>query len=155
MIRTIAALIVGVTLAVAADKSTTPAATLPKGAVEVSPGTYRATDSSGKTWTYRKTPFGLMKTAGEPQEKPHASETDGRPVDGVSPFGDVKAKASEAAVADGSDITQVVEEGESLRFERKSPFGAYKWTRKKTELNAAERQAWERSQASRSDKGKN
>jgi hypothetical protein len=38
----------------------------------------------------------------------------------------------------------IVEEGDSLRFRRQSPFGVTEWVRKKSELNDTEKQAWER-----------
>src|SRR5438477_12757121 len=52
----------------AAKKNPPPAAelTLPAGAVQVDPGTYTYTDSNGKKWTYRKTPFGLSRTEDKP-----------------------------------------------------------------------------------------
>src|SRR5262245_38354163 len=81
---------------------------LPKGAVEISAGVYKFTDSSGKTWIYRKTPFGLSKSPETP---------------------DVNA----------------FEDGENVRFERLTPFGVSKWTRKKTELTKEEQEIWDRS----------
>ena len=135
MLRTTALLFAALLLAAAADKPTTN--TVPKDAVQVEPGVYRHTDDAGKKWLYKKTPFGYVKAADEETK-----------AEGASPFGEVKPEASKAAVADGSDITRVTEDGETLRFERKSPFGSYKWSRKKSELNASEQEAWDRSRKS-------
>jgi hypothetical protein len=94
---------------------------LPAGATLVEPGTYTYTDSQGKKWIYRKTPFGLAKT----EDKP--------------------APAAESAPATDSNYT-AVEDGDSIRFERPGPFGVYKWQKKKSDLTEDEKAAWERSQ---------
>lgn len=97
--------------------------TLPAGAKQSEPGVYRYTDRDGKTWVYRKSPFGYWK--------------------------DDDAKAIDKS-GDVSDIT-AVEDGDNVRFERPGPFGKYRWVRKKSEMNDAERKAWEsRSKASKS-----
>ena len=41
---------------------------------------------------------------------------------------------------------QAFDDGDQVRFERKSPFGVTIWTRKKTELTEEESEAWERAQ---------
>src|SRR5215470_7531709 len=41
---------------------------IPKGAVETEPGTFRYTDSDGKKWIYRKTPFGVARLEDKPEE---------------------------------------------------------------------------------------
>lgn len=94
---------------------------IPKGAVETDPGTFRFTDSDGKKWIYRKTPFG------------------------VSRFEDKPADDAAVKPADASEGIKAVEDGDSVRFERPGPFGAYKWTKKKSELDESERAALERS----------
>ena len=38
---------------------------IPKTAVEVEPGVYKQTEASGKTYTFRKTPFGVVKSLDE------------------------------------------------------------------------------------------
>ena len=40
---------------------------------------------------------------------------------------------------------KVVDSGDSLEFERPSPFGSYKWKSKKDSLTPSEREAWDRS----------
>jgi hypothetical protein len=92
---------------------------IPAGAVEVSPGTYRLPDKQGKNWLYRVTPFGVARF----EEKP------------------------EPAPAPIADSIRATEDGDMIRFERPSPFGTYRWQRKKSELSADERQAWERSRS--------
>src|SRR5262249_37492970 len=55
----------------------------PKGAVETEPGTFRYTDSDGKKWIYRKTPFGIARREDKPdeaaieQQQPKADATAG------------------------------------------------------------------------------
>ena len=93
---------------------------IPKGAVETEPGTYRFTDAQGKKWIYRKTPFGVARSEDRPAADGAVKITD--------QYLEVKA----------------VEDGEIIRFERPGPFGPYKWTAKKSELNEMERMVWNR-----------
>ena len=78
----------------------------------------RVTEADGKTYEIRDTPFGPMKFP-------------------------VKTEDS-AREASADAFLKVVEEGDSLRFRRQSPFGVTEWVRKKSELNDTEKQAWER-----------
>ena len=99
--------------------------TIPEGAVEFEPYAYRYTDREGKKWIYRKTPFGVMRaedTSGSPESIRKAQEETARLV----------------------DLTTATEDGDSIRFERATPFGPMKWKRKKTELNDVERAAWDK-----------
>jgi hypothetical protein len=84
---------------------------IPAGATEVTPYTYRDVDAQGQTWMYRQTPFGLTKW---------------RPSDVPPP----RVKFQNAVTA--TDL------GDSVRFERKTPFGDYVWTKKKVEMTADE-----------------
>ncbi|MEN6608039.1 MAG: hypothetical protein ABFD60_12415 [Bryobacteraceae bacterium] len=93
------------------------AITLPAGAKEVEANVWRYTDDKGKVWIYRRTPFGLSRF----------EETAASKDDDIAPS-NMKA----------------VEEGDSIRFERPTPFGTARWVRKKSELNDVERAAWER-----------
>jgi hypothetical protein len=95
---------------------------LPAGATEVEPGTYTYTDAQGKKWIYRKTPFGLARA----EDKP--APADAKP---APPLGD------------GVTAT---EDGDSVHFERSSPFGVYRWQKKKSDMTDDERAAFERSQ---------
>jgi hypothetical protein len=47
----------------------------------------------------------------------------------------------------GMDGVKVTEDGDSVKFERPGPFGIYKWEKKKTDLDAGEKAAWEREKA--------
>ena len=113
----------------AAKKTTEPAKTvkpleIPKGAVETDPGTFRYTDSAGKKWIYRKTPWGVARM----EDKPEDNQTASRAVD---PSEGIKA----------------VEDGDTVRFERPGPFGVYRWQKNKAELDDTERMALERARA--------
>jgi hypothetical protein len=54
---------------------------------------------------------------------------------------DVPEAAPAAAVL---PETHVVEDGDSVRFERNTPFGMQRWKRKKSELTEQEKQIFER-----------
>jgi hypothetical protein len=125
---------------------------IPKGATEIEPGVYKHTDAAGKTFIFRKTPFGVVKSPeqGATQDKAPAPQPSTKSGTTASPFGDVNNKPS------GSQDVKVVERGDVLEFERPSPFGSYKWKAKKAELTADERDAWTRArerQTSKSPKG--
>lgn len=98
---------------------------IPAGATEVSSGVFRHVDKDGKAWLYRRSPFGLLKT----------EDTGDRPA---------KKEPPAESLADGMTA---VEEGDSIRFSRRSPFGRNEWVRKKSELTADEKGLWERQQA--------
>jgi len=91
---------------------------LPKGAVEVETGLYRHIDGKGQVWMYRRTPFGFSR---------------------YQPDREVKdADLEEAQYLTATD------KGDSVQFQRKTPFGVSKWTRRKAELSGAERIAYEK-----------
>lgn len=98
---------------------------VPRDAVEIEPGVYRWKDAQGKTWILRRSPFGLLKGE-EPSKSEPAGEDD-----------------------DAAAAIKVFEEGDELRFERRTPFGVSRWTKKKTELDELEQRAWEREQKRR------
>jgi hypothetical protein len=108
-------------LLAAADQAPKPLA-VPQGAGATSPSTYRYTDAEGRKWIYHTSPFGVTR------------ELEGEPQRFVRDFATVKA----------------AEQGDSIRFERPTPFGPIRWQTKKSELNEMERTVWEREQASRS-----
>jgi len=87
---------------------------LPAGAVQVEPYLYRYTDSSGKNWMYRQTPFGMSRWEEGSIQAPQPSADKGEPV-------------------------VVTDLGDSVRFQRKTPFGFGTWVRKKTELTDEEK----------------
>jgi hypothetical protein len=99
-----------------------PLTEIPASAVEFEKGSYRYTDSNGKKWILRPTPFGISRV----------EDTGAVPV----------------AVQDHSlDNTKITEDGDSVKFERPGPFGVYKWEKKKADLDAGEKAAWEREKA--------
>jgi hypothetical protein len=133
----------------AKSESATPAG-VPKGAVAISPVEYRFKDTKGKTWIYRQTPFGYSKS----EEKAAGASTAGET---PTPFG-ASVKAGPAAGqgaqapnpfgsrdrAEPQAVIRAKEDGDSIRFEKSTPFGGLKWTRKKSELTAEEQEAWDR-----------
>ena len=90
---------------------------IPPGAKQVEPNLYRFTDSNGKTWNYRQTPFGISKW----------EETS-------APSSHLAPQSSPTPVQVKSDPVAVTDLGDSYRFERKTPFGASTWVRKKSDL---------------------
>ncbi len=113
--RFVIAFVLSVTMMAAAQRPNA----IPRGAVKSVDGSYRYTDTQGKKWVYRATPFGVARV----EDKPVAAEPPAE-----QRFADVKA----------------FEAGDHIRFERPSPFGIYKWERAKTELTAMEKAVWER-----------
>ena len=88
------------------------ALTIPKDAVPNSDGLgYAWTDKDGKKWVYAKTPFGVTRSP--------ASDT----------------------AASGPDLstTKAIDKGDTVRFERSSPFGPMIWEKKKSDLTDDER----------------
>jgi len=101
-----------------AQKAAAALPSVPKEAKEVSPYLYRYTDAQGKSWMYRKTPFGVSKW----EEKPGEQEP---PV--------------ESPASAGLSMTDL---GDSVQFQRLTPFGPQKWTRKKSEMTDDEKAAF-------------
>lgn len=93
---------------------------LPKDATEVEPGLWKHTDAAGKTWMFRRTPFGVSKYPASAADEDAANDE------------------KEAA------MIKAIDAGDSVKFERKMPFGVTKWTRKKSELKGAEAIAWKK-----------
>lgn len=91
--------------------------TIPKDAVP-NPGgqSYTWTDKDGKKWVYTKTPFGVMKS-------PKADDAAGPGLD--------------------TTLTKAIDKGDSVRFERRTPFGTSAWEKKKTELTADEQKLFD------------
>lgn len=104
--------------------------TIPADAVEIAPYTYRSTDAKGKVWIYRKTPFGVSRT----EDKPVSADA---------------AKKSQDSKDQLIQATSAVEDGDSVRFVRSSPFGPTEWKKKKTDLNEIEQVVWSRELAKR------
>ena len=107
----------------AATESPRPAVTgaiaIPEDAVEISPGLFQAKDDTGKVWHYTRTPFGVRRFQPE--------------------------NLADTTAEEASRIAVTGEENGLIKFTRKTPFGTAGWTRKKENLNAAEKMAVERS----------
>jgi len=97
---------------------------IPPEAVEREPGRFYYTDAQGKKWIYSKTPFGIARM----EDKPVDADAP-KPLD---PLANVK----------------ITEEGDTVKFERPSPFGVYKWQKKLTDLDEQEKAALTRSRES-------
>ena len=129
MMRTILLTLATVVLAVAQSDPKPPAG-VPANAQKINEDTWRIVDEKGKVWHYKSSPFGWMKA-------PALSVAEQQKRDGVGdPIEDITVK----------------EEGEMLRFSRPGPFGAYNWTKKKTNLDEAEKAVWSRAQTQKSAK---
>jgi len=119
----IAILLTAATCAPAEDKkkdattAATPAPAIPKDATLNPDGrTYSYTDKQGKKWNYIRTPFGITRVAAT--DKPAAAPPD---------TGGIK----------------VIDKGDTVRFERPSPFGPIGWEKKKSELTENERRIFD------------
>jgi|ERR1035441_3587391 cold shock CspA family protein len=110
----------------AAPKATDAAKpAIPAEAVLGADGNYHYTDPQGKKWIYRKTAFGVSHMEDTPQ--PASAKT---------------------SAANGAGIT-ATEDGDKVRFERRGPFGVWRWEKKKSELDEGEKAALANSQASK------
>lgn len=96
-----------------AASSATPG--IPKGATEVEPNLFRYADAHGKFWFARVTPFG------------------------ISAWEDKPALSVPVIEAKDSPPPKTTDLGDSIRFEKKSPFGETTWVKKKSELTDEER----------------
>lgn len=104
----------------ASTKKTVPQpVTIPPQATQVGPNVYRYTDPKGKVWMYAQTPFGISKW----EEIPAARDTEDQ------------------------SLTTVTDLGDTVRFDRKTPFGVSRSVRKKTELTDDEKALLEREQS--------
>jgi hypothetical protein len=98
----------------AAEDSAVPAG-LPAAATKIGSYRWRYTDAQGKVWIYRDTPFGLTKVL------------DQKPPEEVAP-----------------PSWKAVRVGDEIQFERPTPFGGMRWTKKEDQLDSLERKVWER-----------
>lgn len=121
---------------------------IPKEARETAPGVFSFRDSSGKTWVYKQTPFGVQKAedkgtqpapppapddAAKKQAEEKAAANPGTAM--PTPFGQTRSRAAIPV--------RVTEDGDTLRFERQTPFGVQRWSKPKSDLTEAEKQAWD------------
>src|SRR5947209_13884940 len=110
----------------AAVKPATPAAqplVIPKDASPNADGTYSYTDKAGKKWIFSKTPFGVSKVQ------------------------DMSGSGPVMAAAPAGQFMNATDNGETVKFERQSPFGTTKWEKKKSELTDEERGVLDRQSA--------
>jgi hypothetical protein len=110
-------------------KAEPPVTAIPAGATQVEPNLYRMTDSNGKTWNYRQTPFGINKW--EQTSTPEAA-----PVPEPVPQSTQGSLRSSQVKTEPIAVTDL---GDSYRFDKNTPFGHSTWVRKKSEVTAKER----------------
>lgn len=103
--------------AAAKPKAKPAAVSVPAGAEKLEDGLWRARDAQGKTWLYKRTPFGIVRT---PEEKPQPAQP---------------PEASSCRVVKADSVEAV--------FEKNTPFGRRTWTRRLEELDEEERRALE------------
>ena len=94
--------------------------TIPAGATQNPDGTYSYTDEDGKKWNYWKSPFGVMRSEVKP----------------TTPTADGKAPST-------LQYTSTTDKGDTVRFERQTPFGPIGYDRKKSEMSDEERSLFE------------
>jgi hypothetical protein len=111
-----------------ASKKATPShsepVSIPPQATQIGPNTYRYTDPQGKVWLYARTPFGISKW-----EEPPAAQSQANPA------------------AEDPSLIKVTDLGDSVRFERQTPFGITPSVRKKSELTEEEKALLDREQS--------
>ncbi len=91
--------------------------TIPAGAKETEDGSFRYTDAKGKKWVYRKTPFGVAKAEDKPAPvQPQMEDT----------------------------LTKATISGDTVHFEKPTPFGTTKWDKKTSDLDANEQKIVDR-----------
>ena len=86
---------------------------IPADAREVEPYTYSYIDAQGNHWMYRQTPFGVTKWQASDVPPPTMKEQ--------------------------PNPVTVTDLGDKIRFERRTPFGQYVWTKKKSEMSTDEK----------------
>ena len=92
---------------------------IPKDATQNPDGTYSWTDKDGKKWLYAKTPFGVMRSAATPAPPPNPS--------------------SSPATTATLQYVKATDKGDTVKFERTTPFGPVVWEKKKAELTVEEK----------------
>jgi hypothetical protein len=96
------------------------AGAIPANAERIDGSHFRAKDDKGVTWDYTKTPFGVVKYKAA-----------------------AEAKAASVPEASSPDVPnwKVKDLGDSVRFEKPTPFGPSVWTKKKSDLDQTEKLA--------------
>jgi len=98
---------------------------IPKDATPNSDGSYSYTDKDGKKWVYNKTPFGISKMQ------------------------DMGSAGAVGAAAPKAQYVKAFDNGDTVRFERQTPFGTTKWEKKKSELTDEERTVLNQTQSAK------
>lgn len=111
-------------------KAEPPVQTIPAGATQVEPNLFRYTDSNGKTWNYRQTPFGINKW--EQTSTPEAA-----PAPEPAPQSTSQSGLRSSQVK--TEPTVVTDLGDSYRFDKRTPFGHSTWVRKKSDVTDEEK----------------
>jgi hypothetical protein len=106
-----------------AGSAPAPAAGVPADAKAIDASTWRAVDSKGAAWIYKKTPFGINKYREQDAEQ-----------------------RDQAKVAENP--ARVTDQGDSYKFERSTPFGVETWVRKKGALTEGDKEMLKESQGS-------
>lgn len=94
--------------------------TVPADAKKNPDGTYTYTDKTGRKWNYWKSPFGVMRSE----------------VNTPTPTAEGKIPAT-------LQYTSTTDKGDTVRFERQTPFGPVGYDRKKSEMSREERSLFE------------
>ena len=94
---------------------------IPADAVEIAPQVYRYKDDKGKTWIYRRTPFGISKLEDRSAEMPAADA-------GPAPM-----------PTENRIKVRAIDKGDTVRFEQQTPMGIRAWEKKKDDLTVAEK----------------
>jgi hypothetical protein len=99
---------------------------------------------------------GQDKPAGkaEPKQDASAAKSPKKYVERKTPFGTVKVeeKPEDSKAEEPPANMRAFDQGDTVRFERPTPFGVARWTKKKSELNDMERAALERERAKKPEK---
>ena len=132
MIAAIAALALPLLLLTAQDKKPANPNAIPADAVKIDGQTYKVKEKDGKTWVYRKTPFGVSRIEEEQFNKQNEA---------------VPLKPAKEASVRVSDL------GAEYRFERASAFGTQAWKKKKTDLTEDEKSYVEKSKVDAAAQG--
>lgn len=102
-----------------AQPSTIQPNVIPKDAVANPDGTYSYTDKAGKKWLYGQTPFGISKVE------------------------DMRGATGGSSTTVRDQFIKTTDNGDTVTFERQSPFGPVKSEKKKSELNDEERRIYD------------
>ncbi len=144
------------------------ALTIPKDATANEDGTYSWTDKQGHKWVYVQTPFGVSRTdeslrpkskalpkgvpaGAKPNSNGTYSYTDkagAKWTYTITPFGPSKMPAADSEIQPQQQeligLVKVIDKGDTVRFERTTPFGQSVYEKKKTELTDDERRLLEK-----------